>query len=240
MIGFYPDGHRVIWGHRGYPARYPENSLQGFTAARTHGVDGIECDLRVTLDGEIVVIHDFLVDRTTNGKGAVKEWRWPDLRRLYLRNPDGTLSGERIPRLDEVLEAMDRDSLINLELKAAKSDGAYLLAAVTQAVHQHRAQNRVVVSSFNLPLLFEFRAMAPDIPVAMLLGGRLPNVKALAQWMDSRVIHIDQESYDQEDVSDWLADGLQVGVYGIWRAGDIREMEGIQAVFLDDPGWGWE
>lgn len=86
----------LIYAHRGYSAKYPENTISAFKAALPH-VDGIELDVQLTRDGRLVVIHDETVDRTTNGSGFVKDMTLRQLRLLR------TESGERIPTLEEVL-----------------------------------------------------------------------------------------------------------------------------------------
>ena len=63
----------AIYGHRGYPARFPENSLQGFEYACEHGIDGIETDVQMSADGHLVIMHDERVDRTTDGTGWIAD-----------------------------------------------------------------------------------------------------------------------------------------------------------------------
>ena len=66
----------AIYGHRGYPARFPENSLQGFEYACEHGIDGIETDVQMSADGHLVIMHDERVDRTTDGTGWIADGQW--------------------------------------------------------------------------------------------------------------------------------------------------------------------
>ena len=69
----------AIYGHRGYPARFPENSLQGFEYACEHGIDGIETDVQMSADGHLVIMHDERVDRTTDGTGWIADLTLPAL-----------------------------------------------------------------------------------------------------------------------------------------------------------------
>ncbi len=87
----------LIFGHRGYPARFPENSLAGFAFALEQGIDGLEFDVHLTKDNVPVVIHDERIDRTTDGFGRVVDYTYDELREFHLEN------GEGIPTLAEFL-----------------------------------------------------------------------------------------------------------------------------------------
>lgn len=114
-----------IWAHRGCSYRYPENTLSAFAAACDLGITGIELDIQLSRDGQIVVIHDELVDRTTSGTGPVCEKTLSELKSLAIEaNPESGLSFERIPLLEEVLEVVGgpmraRGMLLNIELKTS-------------------------------------------------------------------------------------------------------------------------
>ncbi len=124
----------LIYAHRGYSAKYPENTLSAFKAALPH-VDGIELDVQLTRDGRLVVIHDETVDRTTNGNGFVKDMT---LRQLRLLRTEG---GERIPTLEEVLVLIEpSDVTLNIELK---TDSIRLRRhRVSDMARRHRVQAR--------------------------------------------------------------------------------------------------
>lgn len=92
-----------VFAHRGFTRAAPENSMAALRAARALGVAGAEIDLRSTRDGQVVLMHDATLERTSTGTGAVESANWSDLQRLRLRTPDGVLTDEGIPRLDEVL-----------------------------------------------------------------------------------------------------------------------------------------
>jgi len=98
-------------GHRGAAGHEPENTLRGFRRAMELGADMVELDVQICSSGEMVVIHDDTVDRTTNGTGAVDELTFEELRRLDAGG------GERIPTLDEVIDVADREIGVNVELK---------------------------------------------------------------------------------------------------------------------------
>jgi glycerophosphoryl diester phosphodiesterase len=104
-----------IWGHRGAPAIEPENTIRGFLVAGTAGVDGVEFDVQLSNDGVVVVMHDDMLDRTTNASGPVTIKEWAELRTVRVRHPDGTLSDERVPRLEDVLQALPTSLALCIE-----------------------------------------------------------------------------------------------------------------------------
>ena len=106
------------FAHRGFSGKYPENTMLAFEKAIEAGADGIENDVHLTKDGVPVIIHDELVDRTTNGKGYVKDYTYEELSKLdasYIFPEYGVL---HIPTLREYMELVkDKDIITNIELK---------------------------------------------------------------------------------------------------------------------------
>jgi len=125
MILLDPQARPVI-GHRGARAHAPENTLPSFLEAVRCGADAVECDLRLSRDGVLVVCHDPTVDRTTDGSGAVETMPVAELQRLDAGarfTPDGGATfpwrgkGVRLPRFDALVEALPRDMPLIVELK---------------------------------------------------------------------------------------------------------------------------
>ena len=94
----------LVAAHRGGAALWPENSLLAFRNAIALGVDAIELDLHMTADGEVVVLHDPTLERTTTGSGSLRDLRLADLAPLRLKGPDGAVTSERIPTFAQVLD----------------------------------------------------------------------------------------------------------------------------------------
>ncbi|WP_297418528.1 glycerophosphodiester phosphodiesterase family protein [Thermococcus sp.] len=139
------EGKTLVLGHRGYSAKYPENTLLAFKKAIEAGADGIELDVWLTRDGEIVVIHDETVDRTSNGSGRVKEMTLEELKVLDFGD------GERIPTLEEVFETIPEDAVVNVEIKDI--DAVPKTAEIIGRNHP----DRIIVSSFLIDALREYR-----------------------------------------------------------------------------------
>ncbi len=151
------EGKVLVLGHRGYSAKYPENTLLAFKKAIEAGADGVELDVWLTKDGEVVVIHDETVDRTSNGSGRVKDMTLEELKGLDFGN------GERIPTLEEVFEALPWEAVINVEIKDA--DAVERTAEIVRA----HSPERVVVSSFHLDALEKYRKLDPETRIGILI-----------------------------------------------------------------------
>jgi glycerophosphoryl diester phosphodiesterase len=174
--GSFPYKHRPLnFGHRGANTAAPENTLAAFGKARESGADGIELDVMLCADGEPVVIHDFTVDRTTNGHGRVEALSLAQLKALDAGAWFGSeFAGERIPTLREVIEWAADDMLLNIELKnfELRSDG--LEAKVAALIREHQLQSRAMLSSFNPLSLRRVKGLAPELHTGLLYAPGLP------------------------------------------------------------------
>jgi glycerophosphoryl diester phosphodiesterase len=133
----------LIIAHRGASADAPENTLAAFALAQAQGADGIELDVQFSADGELVVMHNFTLERTTNGQGFVRNFTLAELRALDAGE------GQSIPTLDEVFETLGPRFLYNVELKTAVFRDNGLAAAVADRIQAHCLEQNTVVSSFN-------------------------------------------------------------------------------------------
>jgi len=150
----------VIWGHRGASFEAPENTLAAFRLAREQGADGVELDAQRCASGEIVVMHDESLGRTTGFAGLVTETAFSVIQTLDAGR------GERVPLLSDVLEQVP--IRINVELKCDRANDRGLTAEVVRLVREAGAQDRVLLSSFNPLCLLRARLFAPEIPRALL------------------------------------------------------------------------
>lgn len=107
-----------VWAHRGASAYAPENTLEAFKLAVDIGSDGIELDVQLSKDGELVVIHDEEIDRTSNGKGFVKDYTLKELKKFNFNHSNSKYHKVNIPTLKEVFELLKSTEMdINVELK---------------------------------------------------------------------------------------------------------------------------
>lgn len=213
----------LVIGHRGAAGLAPENTLAGFRRAVALGVDAVELDVHV-VDGELVVIHDDTVDRTTDGTGALEDYRLGPLRELDAGD------GERIPLLAEVLEAVPRSVGINVELKG-QGTGAALADRLRD---DGRA---VLVSSFDRRELREFHARRPAVPCAPLHHRLRRGMAAEARKLDAWSINVAEGLVDRALIERLGAAGFPVLAYTVndaARAAQLAEL-GVGGVFTDFP-----
>ena len=151
-----------VAGHRGLSARFPENTLPSFQAALDAGLDMIELDVRMTKDGQLVVMHDDTVDRTTDGAGRLRDMTLEQVKALDAgRKAGGQFAGVRVPTLREFMELVKdapQDFLIDFELKEYPKDGneerAFRTADATIAMaEEYGYGQRCVFNAFSADLL---------------------------------------------------------------------------------------
>lgn len=153
----------LILAHRGASADAPENTLEAFALAMAQGADGFEFDVQLTADNIPVILHDSLIERTTDGVGDVGSITFEELRQFKTRN------GEPVPTLDEVFELLGAKPFYNIELKDFNLRDGGLETAVSQRIRAFNLEHRVLISSFNaLALRRARRALGHDVPIARL------------------------------------------------------------------------
>lgn len=136
--------------HRGYSGKYPENTLLAFQKAVESGAEGIELDVQLTRDGEVVVIHDERVDRTTDGTGFVADFTLSELKKLDAGSSwRGQLEPQRIPTLEEYFQLVkDVPVFTNIELKTSQNPYPGIEEKVWHLIEKFGLQNKVMFSSF--------------------------------------------------------------------------------------------
>ncbi|MBM4466470.1 MAG: glycerophosphodiester phosphodiesterase [Chloroflexi bacterium] len=222
------------FAHRGASRHAPENTLAAFRLAREMGADGVELDVQASRDGEAVVIHDFTVDRTTNGQGRVKDKTLAKLRELDAGSWfDARFAGQRIPTLEEVILEVGHQLLLNIELKARAFGSADLVAEVVRLIEDHNLVHRVIVSSFNPLALRRVKKLNPRIPTGLLYYFDLPAhlLRTLLLLLaDPDALH-PQKHLVAQDYMDWARErGYRVNV---WTVDEPAEMKRLIALGVD-------
>ena len=223
--------------HRGASAAAPPNTLAAFKKAVELGADGIEFDVHFSADGVPVVIHDFTVDVTTDGSGRVADLTLAQLKQLDAGTRfDPAFTGERIPTLDEVLEAVSGrrgwggELLLNVELKTTSLGDNGLERAVITLVEQHSLSRRVLFSSFNPFSLRRAKSIAPHIPVGLLYdqGLSLPLRRAwLAFLAPHEARHPHYKMVDARYMTWARQRGYRVNTWTVDDPGEMRRLVGL-------------
>jgi glycerophosphoryl diester phosphodiesterase len=175
----------LVIGHRGASRYAPENTLAAFRLAAEMGADAIELDVQLTVDGQIVVLHDRTLDRTTNGTGLVSTRNWAELKHLDAGSHfDQNFAEEKIPLLAKVLSEFGEQLLINIEIKNLDRPFSRLPGRVVQLVADLNLQHRVLLSSFNPIALRKARALSKEIPLGLLIASEEPEwVRGFFRWI---------------------------------------------------------
>jgi len=172
--------HLEVHAHRGGAGLAPENTLAAFRKAIELGVDVLEMDMHVTRDGEIVILHDDTLERTTDGRGLVQDLTLAELKRLDAGSRFGPqYKGEPIPTLREVIalvQASGKDRIrLNIETKFHKGregQPADFEERVIQILRDTGFLDRVIVQSFHHPSVAKIKALDPRVKTAVLVGGQ--------------------------------------------------------------------
>ncbi len=230
----------ICFAHRGARGHAPENTLLAFDLAFDLGAEGIECDVQLSRDGRLVIIHDGTVNRTTNGRGAVRELTLAEMQALDAGR------GQRIPTLEETLALIRaRNGRINIEVKAESDDEAVETAEAVAALLSASADDdplreRILVSSFNHPAISTIKRLLPWAQTGALYGGRAWTRNSMidrALTLGVNAIHPHPRILSLETVRAAHAAGLRVNVWtaNLWPT--IRQLIAweVDGVFSDFP-----
>ncbi len=211
-----------IMGHRGAPAYEPENTLRSIRAALAMGAAAVEVDVQLTKDGELAVIHDDTVDRTTNGKGAVRDFTLAELQKLDAGK------GEPVPSLAEVADAVVGKAHLVIEVKHPEAASALLRFFRSRDIYE-----RAHVISFWHPLVKALKEQEPRLRTGVLLVGcpADPVGMARAARSEALVLHYAYVTKDLVDAAHMA--GLLVFV---WNIDDIETLKPYLSMGLDGIG----
>lgn len=229
---FHVKGQALKIGHRGAAGLIAENTLASFAWAVELGADMVELDVRLSSDGELVVIHDDTVDRTTDGTGRVDSMSFNELRKLDAGN------GERIPSLEQVLLHVGDRCSVNVELK-----GPGTALPVADALRRFTRSRGVpwqnfLVSSFDHDQLAELKQAEPRIRLAPLFRGELPeNFIDIAHRLGAWSVNLRGDDVSPELIERCHREGLRVLVYTVDEPREMARFRewGVDGIFSDYP-----
>lgn len=216
-------------GHRGAMGHEPENTLRSIRKALALGVDAVEIDVH-NVENNLVVIHDRDLSRTTNGTGYLEQQNL-----AYLRSLDAG-KGEKIPLLQEVIETINKQVIINIELKGYNT--AKLVANLIQEyVKRGWSYQDFVVSSFNHYELNQVQSICPAIKIGLLLYGVPWGYLKIAQQLEASIVIASLDFVTQELIASIHQQNLSVWVYTVNQPDDICLMRKLQVdgIFSNYP-----
>jgi glycerophosphoryl diester phosphodiesterase len=231
----------LLVGHRGAAALAPENTLAGFRAAAEAGVTAVEFDVRLSADGVPVVIHDATLERTTDGKGPVAALSAAQLARLdagawFARR----FRGEKLPTLEAAIGALAALGLAaNIELKS-EGDGARPLAEAVAALLARAwpaTLEPALLSSFDAACVAHCRALAPEVPRALLVETPDRAALALARKLDCVAIHANHRRLNEKLTMKVKNEGWRCAVYTVDDPGRAKRLLdwGVDSIITNAP-----
>lgn len=229
-----------VIAHRGFSYQAPENTLESFSLAAELGADGIELDVHLSKDGQIVVIHDDTVDRTGNGTGVVNEMPFDDLRALDVSMGNPEYAGARIPTLEEVYHLLAPTSLsINVEIKEYQyQDEFVIIPKILELEKRYQLSDRVFYSSFNHHVLRDMKQCHPQAKTALLYLAGMVETWDYAMRVPADAIHPHYFALQEHDlVPRCHINGIQVRPWTIDQPDDLKKMFeiGVDAVITNRP-----
>lgn len=204
-------GHVHICGHRGHNVAAPENTMAAFRAARDLGATTCEIDTVLTKDNEIVVLHDLLVDRTTNGSGAAGDMTAAEICALDAGSWfDPRFAGEHILTLKQIIEAArELDLGFEVEIKEKRRLDTYI-EVLKDALADPADRERLMMISFDHVSLKAVKAAIPGIRTGGIVHERFSDPVAIARSSDLDELCIDLSVYDLGDAERLHAAGLAI------------------------------
>lgn len=233
----------LVWGHRGASGYAPENTIPAFEKAVEMGADGIELDVQLTKDGELVVIHDETIDRTSDGSGWVKDLSYAKLSKYNYNRIHPEYERVQIPTLEEVYELIKPTNLtINVELKTGEIFYPELEERVLDLTARMGMEKRVIYSSFNHYTVQKIKELNPEAQTGMLYSDGIINPVSYGAYvvgvnaMHPALYNLQYDGY----MKDCKKHNLRVHVWTVNEEQDMRSVceKQVDAMITNYPDLG--
>ena len=236
----------LLAAHRGGSLLWPENSLIAFRNALALGADFIEFDVHLSRGGEVMVIHDATLDRTTTGAGPVRDRSVAELKAFRLRDWSGAVTTETVPTLDEVVEVAAqarRRMLLEIKVDAAKARYPGIEEKVLAILDRHAMTASTVVMSFEAPSWRRVRELRPEVATCALYSARTLGRSSLSAELDTlraagvRFIGVEHTAVDAAMVAQAQGAGIGLGAWTVNAPADMKRMieAGVTILITDQP-----
>lgn len=212
----------TIFAHRGLSSLNPENTMEAFRDAIDHGARWVETEVDIIADGTPILIHDTLLDRTTDRSGSIYDLTAADLDTIEAGNWFGPqFGGTRIPRLADLITLMNETGLnANLQLKPNEQGAArslQLIDAVAAELGRLHPSCQLIISSYSQPLLMQFHQRHPQYAIGVLYEpyAHCEDWLSVAEFCGASYIHPDVEGLTRDQVQAFTEAGYGVNVYTV-------------------------
>lgn len=223
-----------VFAHRGAKAVAPENTLPAFAKAIEMGAAGIELDTQATADGQLIVLHDFRLERTTTGSGPLREHTLAQLQAVDAGiRFDESFAGTPIPTLEEVFDLVGDRCRVNVEIKNMAWDGGREVEPLVEMIQRRKLHEQVIVSSFNPIALMKMRWADPSIALGLLYSEELP-VFLRRAWLGPLIAPEALHPHHTQIDEAYMAWARSQGHYvNTWTVNDPDEARRLAALGVD-------
>jgi glycerophosphoryl diester phosphodiesterase len=238
----------LVAAHRGGAALWPENSLLAFRSALALGVDALEFDLHLTADGEVVVLHDPTLDRTSTGNGSVRDLKLANLADIRLKTREGAVTDERVPTFAQVLDLVASTSAeilpeIKVDANRQRYDG--IEEKVLALIRARGLMARTTIQAFQVETIRRVRELEPKARTMLLVArgdverdrARPAEAVRRARELGATDLGMNHRLLDADVMSAARAAGIRVSAWTVNEEADIRRMIdlGVDVVMSDRP-----
>lgn len=229
------------FAHRGFSGNYPENSMLAFRkAVETEGCDGIELDVHLSKDGEVVIIHDERVDRTcVNATGLVKDMTLEELKKCDISFKfAGQCEPQYIPTLREYFELVkDTHIVTNIEIKTSNYEYHGIEQKVYDLIMEYGLKDKIIISSFNHFTIKRMKEVCPDMKCGLLTETWMIDAGAYTKNLGVECLHPIFFNMIGEQFDEVKSNGLEVNVWTVNEESDIRLMieRGVDSIIGNFP-----
>lgn len=233
--------HPQILAHRGARRAAPENTLPAFARALEMGADGIELDVHLSRDGQLVVIHDFTLETTTNGLGPVEALSSAELAQLDAGSHfEAAFAGVGVPTLAAVFDLVGDRCRVNVEIKSEHPSGGNAVEPLAEMIRSRNLYGQVIVSSFNPISLVKMRWADPMVELGLLLEEDLPPHLRFAWFtpiLQPQALHPEAAMVDAAFMEWARARTCAVNVWTVNNVDEARRLVslGVDALITDVP-----
>ena len=228
-----------IWAHRGADGYAPENTLPAFALAAEMGADGVELDVQLTKDGQVVVCHDERLDRVSSGTGWLKDHTLEELKKLDFSGENEEYAGVQIPTLKEVLDLLqDTGMYVVIELKTKVFPYLGIEKKCIDLVKEAGYEDRVIFCSFNHLSLQKVRLFSKGMKIGYLYLHASPSIIPFVQKLGVDALHITEYNLLSPGLLRKCRElGITINVWTVNKERDLRICAdlGIHAVITDYP-----
>lgn len=220
---------RII-GHRGAAGHIAENTLASFKKAFELGAHGIELDVHLSADGQVLVLHDDTLDRTTNGSGLVNHCHLSDAKKLLIDQI------HPIPTLEEVFNECPNEALINVEIKDAKATEA-VVQLISAKIKSGKHYSNFLVSSFDWSVLELIKNINEQIPLGVLTEKNMEQAVLMGHKIQAKSIHPNFRYLDTKNAQFIKENGFEIHTWTVNEPADIERMKALKvdAIISDFP-----